>query len=708
MPDRNNGPEIDLVTSPIQSSVSRQNRYDHELTNVSDSNQQVSGTNNHLETSNSIAGSISTALSEFNEAREEGLEIIRENGLVNSVVHLGEDIVKNSKEFISDKIDNITDAVSNTIERGVDLVQSSDVLTYGGVVKTMINGLDTVKETVSNATDGISKGIRTGVAVGKLVLDISNAAQDNDTNNEYGPENMPHVDQKVLEPMDHFIINDPGVGGKRQFADDYFAKPEDHVVYDPERINFGTGNTLTDEEELQYKKTVGLYADGSKKFTGSATIMDPDLETDPEKIYIMKNGLDDYDEKRNGNNNIKERTTPLSPLRPFASIDPVYAHKSIFSSYNRTLLPVADVEFRKGFKHIMISRPECYIMWNGKGLSQQAEYDPDFNSSYTRLPHICELLSPSYIIGGKLSGTESNGIVSNWNYLLSNMISSISGDYKTSISTKEGMTKSIEGHTVLPGGTLESTHGGNLTITFRETKNLEVYECLKLWMLYIHKIRKGIFAPSYNGYQYENSYLGKSTVNANYPMYHPYDRALDYTCSIFENITNESMDKIIYWDKWYGCYPIEATLNGIDSSTNAITAPLTVSATFRYQYKSPPCRNMNLIEFNYNAGLVNHIGEPVTQSVSCVANHIVSENLNGVQNYMGPLDLFTGTPYIVLGKESKNLVSHSLKDDVGGLMVPHLRFAHCGDDTINGYANINLTRSYENTDLLVMSGGRVN
>jgi hypothetical protein len=288
------------------------------------------------------------------------------------------------------------------------------------------------------------------------------------------------------------------------------------------------------------------------------------------------------------------------------------------------------------------------------------------------------------------------------------MISSISGDYKTSIRTKEGMTKSIEGHTVLPGGTLESTHGGNLTITFRETKNLEVYECLKLWMLYIHKIRKGIFAPSYNGYQYENSYLGKSTVNANYPMYHPYDRALDYTCSIFENITNESMDKILYWDKWYGCYPIEATLNGIDSSTNAITAPLTVSATFRYQYKSPPCRNMNLIEFNYNAGLVNHIGEPVTQNVSCVANHIVSENLNGVKNYMGPLDLFTGTPYIVLGKEPKNLVSHSLKDDVGGLMVPHLRFAHCGDDTINGYANINLTRSYDNTDLLVMSGGRVN
>jgi len=704
MPDRNNGPEIDLVTSPIQSSVSRQNRYDHELTNTSESDQRLSGVNNHLETSNSIVGSISNALSEFNEAREEGLEIIRENGLVNSVVHLGEDIVKNSTEYISDKIDNITGAVSNTIERGVDLVQNApDMLTYGGVVKTMINGLDTVKETVSNVTDGISKGIRSGVAVGKLVLDISDAVRDNDTNNGYGPENMPHVDQKVLEPMDHFIINDPGVGGKRQFADDYFAKPEDHFTYDVHAVEYG--------EESDHPESA-VYSDGTPKFSGSSTLINP--TGDFEKEFINEYGLELYDQAKYvedinaPNNHITDRPTPLSPLRPFTSTDPKYAHKSIFSSYNRTLLPVADVEFRKGFKHIMISRPECYIMWNGKGLSQQAEYDPDFNSSYTRLPHICELLSPSYIIGGKLSGTESNGIVCNWNYLLSNMISSISGDYKTSISTKEGMTKSIEGHTVLPGGTLESTHGGNLTITFRETKNLEVYECLKLWMLYIHKIRKGIFAPSYNGYQYENSYLGKSTVNANYPMYHPYDRALDYTCSIFENITNESMDKILYWDKWYGCYPIEATLNGIDSSTNAITAPLTVSATFRYQYKSPPCRNMNLIEFNYNAGLVNHIGEPVTQNVSCVANHIVSENLNGVRNYMGPLDLFTGTPYIVLGKESKNLVSHSLKDDVGGLMVPHLRFAHCGDDTINGYTNINLTRSYENTDLLVMSEGRVN
>ena len=280
------------------------------------------------------------------------------------------------------------------------------------------------------------------------------------------------------------------------------------------------------------------------------------------------------------------------------------------------------------------------------------------------------------------------------------MISTFSGDYKTSISTKEGMTKSIEGHTVLPGGTLQSTQGGTISITFRETKRLEVYECLKLWMLYIHKIRKGIFAPSYNGYMYENSYLPATTVKADYPMYHPYDRALDYTCSIFENITNETMSQVLYWDKWYGCYPIEATLNGIDSSTNAVTGPLTVTAVFRYQYKAPACRNINLIEFNYNAGLVDHIGHAKTIP-DTEPNYLVTEEINGVHRYMGPTDLFTGTPYIVMGRGPQNLVTKGF--DSNRVWVPYLRFAHCTDDDINGYMNISLTKAVKNEDFLVTS-----
>lgn len=661
---------------------------EQEIDLVPQSNNTVArenGENNHLVTDQKTSNtSLASTLLSVGGVVNTGANI------ANSVIDLGEDVVKNSTKFIANSINTVVDTGERIVERGVDIVQNAaDVVTAPAkmVVNTVTGAIEEVNDVVT--------GIKTGIVVGKVMLETSNKIRENQKNKDdsYGPQNIKHLDTKELEPSDHFIINDPAMVRERNFADDYFAKPEDHFTYDVHATEFG--------EESDHKENA-LYSDGTPKFSGSSTLVNP--TGDLEKGLIAEEGYDYWDTFRYNYEDLQRRDkrypSPLSPLRPFTSTDPVYAHKSVFSSYNRTLIPIADAEFRKGFKHIMISRPECYIMWNGKGLSQQAEYDIDFNSAYTRMPHICELLSPSYIAGGRLEGTTGSGVLCNWNFLLSNMISSFSGDYKTSISTKEGMSKSIEGHTVLPGGTLQSTQGGTISITFRETKRLEVYECLKLWMLYIHKIRKGIFAPSYNGYMYENSYLPATTVKADYPMYHPYDRALDYTCSIFENITNETMSQVLYWDKWYGCYPIEATLNGIDSSSNSVTGPLTVTAVFRYQYKAPACRNINLIEFNYNAGLVDHIGHAKTIP-DTEPNYLVTEEINGVHRYMGPTDLFTGTPYIVMGRGSQNLVTKGF--DSNRVWVPYLRFAHCTDDDINGYMNISLTKAVKNEDYLVTS-----
>lgn len=661
---------------------------EQEIDLVPQSNNTVArenGENNHLVTDQKTSNTslASTLLSV-------GGVVNTEVNIANSVIDLGENVVKNSTKYIANTINAVVDTGERIVDRGVDIVQNAaDVVTAPAkmVVNTVTGAIDEINDVVT--------GIKTGIAVGKVMLETSNKIRENQKNKDdsYGPQNIKHLDTKELEPSDHFIINDPAMVRERNFTDDYFAKPEDHFTYDVHATEFG--------EESDHKENA-LYSDGTPKFSGSSTLVNP--TGDLEKALIAEEGYDYWDTFRYNYEDLQKRDkrypSPLSPLRPFTSTDPVYAHKSVFSSYNRTLIPIADAEFRKGFKHIMISRPECYIMWNGKGLSQQAEYDIDFNSAYTRMPHICELLSPSYIAGGRLEGTTGSGVLCNWNFLLSNMISSFSGDYKTSISTKEGMSKSIEGHTVLPGGTLQSTQGGTISITFRETKRLEVYECLKLWMLYIHKIRKGIFAPSYNGYMYENSYLPPTTVKADYPMYHPYDRALDYTCSIFENITNETMSQVLYWDKWYGCYPIEATLNGIDSSSNSVTGPLTVTAVFRYQYKAPACRNINLIEFNYNAGLVDHIGHAKTIP-DTEPNYLVTEEINGVHRYMGPTDLFTGTPYIVMGRGPQNLVTKGF--DSNRVWVPYLRFAHCTDDDINGYMNISLTKAVKNEDYLVTS-----
>ena len=105
------------------------------------------------------------------------------------------------------------------------------------------------------------------------------------------------------------------------------------------------------------------------------------------------------------------------------------------------------------------------------------------------------------------------GDFDNFNYLLSNRVMGLA-PAGTTISHDESVQKSIEGFTVQPARLLTSAQGATIDLTFRDTKTLEVYNCLRLWMLYMYKTYKGILAPSYNGYHIQNSYnIGTHTMD---------------------------------------------------------------------------------------------------------------------------------------------------------------------------------------------------
>jgi len=524
------------------------------------------------------------------------------------------------------------------------------------------------------------------------------------TTSNFYEETPKETGERTLTPEDHFInlywANPDRYKGITTKIDntEFFSTPVEHFIYDPNDV------TLQKEEYKTYPvkdPKDANFIPKIKKFSGATTLLNSENNSDKEK---MLQDLEDYDKEylqKLVSPSIKE--APLSALRPFTNMDPAIAHNAIFSSYNRTLLPVADVEFRKAYKTVMFSRPECYIMCLEGILSEQAENDVEFTSTYSRLPHLLQLLSPSYLDPStetSASVFSPNSLRSNWNYLLSNRLLSFNDDMKTSIGVVDNTMKSIEGHTVTPGRTLESVQGGTIQITFRETKNLEVYEFLRLWMLYIHKIRKGTFSPSYNGYQYQNSFLPIANSAVAYStmpciIYHPYDRALDYTASIFEIITNETMSKIIGWQKWYGIFPVEATISGLGEGL-AVTGELTVSATFRYQKKEPNS-NRTIIEFNYNAGMCDDLGRVSNRKFYQVKNCVNAEKPNkgsgdarinefAIPRY-GATDLFTGTPYIVYGKSQNNPVGND-----HSTLTPYLKFTGVNRENVNlvGVANASL------------------
>lgn len=413
-------------------------------------------------------------------------------------------------------------------------------------------------------------------------------------------------------------------------------------------------------------------------FSGATTNINP--FNDPEKAKIINNGLSSTEEdkaiKDYGTNAIPR----ISPLQPFTRMDPFYARQSALLTYNRTKLPVSDLEFRKGFRHIFITRPECYIMATEGGkpiLSQQAEYDEDFSSAYSRAPHLLSLLSPSYITGS----FSNDGVTNNWNFLLSNRVNGLSNAPSTKMSIDENMTKSADGFTITPAKHMTSLQGSTLSLSFTDTKNLEVNDFLHLWMAYMHKRKKGVFAPPYDGYKYQNTFKKISGSSANVGsdiFYHPYDRALEYCCSIFDIVTNESDTKILYWCKYYGAYPTEAILSGLTNQNNAAIANSpSIEATFKYHYKLENV-NKSLVEFNYNAGLTNDVGKVNATAIKTAYPFLLDED----HMYIGGSSMFVGSPYIVMKVSGKEPWQN--KADT---VSPYLQFMSLSDNKLT--QNIN-------------------
>jgi len=460
----------------------------------------------------------------------------------------------------------------------------------------------------------------------------------------------------------------------------YARNKEAHITSrdDYEPIKYTESNPYPIEYIPGTSEPIGMWNIPNRKdchlyqFRGAVTFLNP--ENDPDKETIMTMGLETYDKQQNGFDVVDKREarhvkkaysmlyenmaaplTPTSPLHPFTRSYPDRSRNAIVTSYNRTKLPIVDIEHRKAFRHIFITRPECYMMANGDQPSYQVLNDDDMATCWMRFPHVIRSLSPVYVTSSTFAPQYAN-----WNWLLCNRVLGLQTANNT-IDLVESAVKSVHGNTVTMGKSLKTNMGGTLSLSFRDTKYMDVFEMLRIWMLYIHKRRMGTFFPSFNGYQQVNGFYqnGSSVfMPGGYSTLHPYDRALDYCASIYDIVTNETGTKILYWCKYYGVYPTDLSNGMLSNDNNApLTSEARISATFQYQYKQENIFK-NLIEFNYNAGICDAVGN-MRSDVSTVLRKSVpflyrEKGEGGTQytnpnlpNYIGAASMFTGSPYII-------------------------------------------------------------
>ena len=476
----------------------------------------------------------------------------------------------------------------------------------------------------------------------------------------------------------------------------YLKTVGDHSIRDYSHSPFEntTANKFVDDVLIKPSDTgdVNIKIYPVPKFSGAMTLVNP--YDDKEKQDIMDRGLGEVvdDEAKEDENGGSNAVAPVSPLSPFTRVDnPNIARYATIASYNRTHIPVADVEVRNTHRHIFISRPECYICCVGGGLSDQCMHDMDFASMYARMPYILELLSPCYVTKSFTSDGLKN---SNWNFLLSNRIISMD-NVNMQLNTIKG-SASYQGATTMIPTYANIYEPGTLNLTFRETKNLEVGEMLRMWMLYISNRHRGIFSPPYNGYQKVNGFVSpaKADTDVRTPILHPYDRAIEFPCTIFDIITNESDTRILNMVTYLGAHPINLTRPLTNENNGAITN-INITASFQYQGRIENT-NASYAHFNYNSGIINAIGglaENVTQeSLSFLlkdSNRIRPEVLNMLGDYAGPAGMFTGSPYIVVGATQRNPVPGS-GNGSAFMYTPYLKFMPLNVDVLNKQMNMGI------------------
>ena len=527
--------------------------------------------------------------------------------------------------------------------------------------------------------------------------------------------------------------NQNGMRRKLRAAGDdsrYEFTPRDHFIRDDYNNMWHSGNideidsNMVNRENLTYARQVDpqyRYSNGKQLMTGqtfSGSTTDINPTKDPDKESVITYGLEQAEINRINNRplgtpvdadifdvNKAIDIPPISPLQPFTRmLDPDMAQVLNTFAYNRFHYPIADLEHRKAFRNLFFTRPECYIYCTEGKLSEKCEHDDPRASSHSRYPHISKMLSPVYVTGTFGPGYKGKYLRDNINYMLSNRAKGFSITEET-LSVNESVGKSIEGYTVVPGMHLESYQGGTISVSFTDTKYLEIYEYFRIWMNYIYKRKKGVLEPPFAKYSYKNDFPTFGTGSVMAPedkafWLHPYDRALEYCASLFDFVTNEANDRILYWCKYYGIYPVSLAINGLNSESNQpMAGEITVDVTFRYQYKLP-CENKSLVEFNFNTGITDvngHLSEGLQMDTvnGFISNDQMFKTFDASLNnrkhnipYIGGANMFVGTPYIVMNRFKRE----PTRDSKGQLTVwPYLKFLPLTNDRMNTYGNLGIT-----------------
>lgn len=249
--------------------------------------------------------------------------------------------------------------------------------------------------------------------------------------------------------------------------------------------------------------------------------------------------------------------------------------------YNRFKVPEHNLAYTKTFTYVFFTRPDLNLLNYNSTANSQVRSHAEASTIYRRNPDIFKLLTDKT----RCADTD------NFNMLLSNQVTSIDiPDNQLSV-TEAG--KNWSNYEISYGEEFTGNAAGEFSCTFTEVSDYSIIYLLRLWMLYIHNAKKGIWSPSYNLYGEDST-----SVSTEKSASHVYSKTLDYAASCYVFKVGPDGSDVLYWTKYCGIFPTntgESTLSWDGTSENTGAPKLNIK--FHYMYKIP-CSGISLIEFN--------------------------------------------------------------------------------------------------------------
>lgn len=235
--------------------------------------------------------------------------------------------------------------------------------------------------------------------------------------------------------------------------------------------------------------------------------------------------------------------------------------------YNRFKIPVVDSVLQRGFAHVFFVRPSCNIFKDdGYNLTDALLSLDTFTYIYNASPWVLRELTD-------MGGQDNDFMLS-----LSNAVQGFS--LQDEVLDADTYGKTYTGYKIAFGRhNLESRTANNLTLTFRDDRNLHIYQIFKAWTEYISGVYRG--------------YINPRTEDI-------FNKVLDYVGAIYYVVTAEDGETVLFWSKYYGVFPTSAPSTNLNWGSGNYVNPGPVDVTFSYSYKED-YNPFQILEFNYNA-----------------------------------------------------------------------------------------------------------